>query len=203
MKLYAELPGHRFRQAWGDAAMAGWSALWIWLGMHVHDLVQSLAAAGNLLVEAGTDLERNASSVQDSVVRVPIVGSFLQERFDGLVEVGRSLRRSGMSQLETVNTLSLWMGFLVASLPILAVLWIWGTRRSRWVRDATAAVRLRSEPANLYLFALRAATTRPVSDLQSPAALKAIRSFHNGDYGPLAGVELRRMGLRAPGEPPA
>ncbi len=196
LKLYAELPHQRLRQALGDAAVAVWSAIWIRLGMHVHDLVGSLASAGHLLVEAGTDLERNASSVQSSVVRLPVVGSFLKQRFDGLVDVGVSLRQSGESQLETVNSLSLWLGTLVALLPILVVLWMWGTRRVKWVRDASAAVRLRSDPANQYLFALRAVTNRPISDLRSAGALQAIRSFQDGEYGPLAGLELRKMGLR-------
>lgn len=198
MKLYAELPQRRFRQLAADAAVLGWTGLWVLAGMRVHDLVGSLASAGNLLIEAGTDLEENTSSVQGTVARVPVIGSFLQDRFDGLAGAGRSLRESGMSQVETVESLALWVGFLVALLPIMLVLWAWGTRRMRWIRDATAAARLRSDPANLYLFALRAVVTAPFPELGSRASLEGIRSFHDGDYRPLADLALRRMGLRSP-----
>lgn len=176
--------------------MALWSFLWIRVGMHLHDLVGELASAGRLLIDAGTDLERNASSVQGSVVRVPVIGNFLKQRFEGLVGVGESLRQSGVNQVETVDSLSLWLGTLVALLPILVVLWIWGIRRVRWIRNASAAARLRSDPANLYLFALRAVTTRPIWQMRSAAELRAVRSFHDGDYAPMAGLELKRMGLR-------
>lgn len=197
MKLYAELPGRRLRQLTDDALLAVWSALWIMAGRQVHDLVSSLEAAGNLLIEAGTDLERNTSSVQGTVQRVPVIGSFLEERFDGLVGVGRSLRQSGMSQIETVDALAWWLGFTVALLPILLGLWIWGSRRVRWIREASAVDRLRPDPANAYLLALRALATLPISNLSTPAARSAVSSFHDGDYGPLADLELRQLGLRS------
>lgn len=198
MKLYAELPARRLRQVAADAALAAWAALWVLAGRQVHDLVGSLAAAGNLLVDAGEDLERNTSSVQGAVLRVPVIGSFLKERFDGLVGAGRSLQESGMSQIQTVESLSWWLGFVVALLPILLGLWIWGTRRLRWMREASAVDRLRADPANAYLFALRALATRPMSQLSTPAARAAVRSFHDGDYSPLADLELRQLGLRSP-----
>lgn len=205
MKLYAELPARRLRQVFGDAAAAAWAAFWSWSGIHVHDLVASLAAAGHLLGDAGSDLEGATSSIQDSVVRVPVVGSFLEQRFDGLAGVGASLRRSGSSQVGTVESLALWLGVLAALLPILMVLWIWGTRRLRWIRDATAAAHLRSDPANQYLFALRAVSTRPIWQLRSAAELEAVRRFHDGDYAPMARLELVKLGLREPnpaGRPP-
>ncbi|HEX2053746.1 MAG TPA: hypothetical protein VHJ78_08500 [Actinomycetota bacterium] len=201
MKVYAELPGRRLRQLLGDAALAGWVGLSVAAGRRVHELVSSLASAGNLLVDAGTDLERNTSSVQGAVLRVPVIGNFLKERFDGLVGAGRSLRQAGMNQIETVNSLALWLGCAVALLPILLGLWIWGTRRLRWVREASAVSRLRADPANLYLFALRAAATRPIKDLSSSAGRAALTSFQSGDYAPLADLELQQLGLRAATRP--
>lgn len=201
MKLYAEVRARRLRQVFGDAAAGAWAWLWIWFGIHVHDLVASLAVAGRLLEDAGSDLEGATSSLQDSVVRVPVVGSFLEQRFEGMVGVGASLRRSGASQVETVESLAMWMGVLVALLPVLMVLGIWGTRRLRWIRDATAAAHLRSDPANLYLFAFRAVSTRPIWQFRSAADLEAVRRFHDGDYAPMARLELVKLGLREPAAP--
>ena len=196
MKLYAELPTQRSRQAIFDVIVLVWCALWIRIGMYLSDLVDKLSAAGRLLVDAGQDLEGNASSVQGAVVRVPVLGSFLKERFDGLVGVGQSLQDSGNSQLRAVETLSLWVGIVVALLPILLALTVWLWRRASWIRDASAAARLRDDPENLYLFALRAISNRPLTELRSKTAREAIRAFHSGDYGPLARLELREMGLR-------
>jgi hypothetical protein len=196
MKLYAELPQRLTLQALFDVIVIVWCWIWIRVGLYIHDLVGRLSAGGRFLIDAGQDLEKTASSVQGNVVRVPILGSFLKERFDSLVDVGQSLQDSGMSQLRTVETLSLWLGFVVGLLPILLALWIWTSRRTGWIRDASAAVRLRADSENQYLFALRAITSRPLTELRSPAAREAIRAFHAGDYAPLARLELKEMGLR-------
>ncbi|HYN99003.1 MAG TPA: hypothetical protein VEU28_04955 [Actinomycetota bacterium] len=196
MKLYAELPAQRSRQAFLDLFFVAWCWAWIRAGMYLNDLVERLSAAGQMLVDAGQDLEDSASAVQGTVVRVPVLGSFLKERFDGLVGVGRSLQDSGRSQIETVDTLSMWLGIIVALLPILLALWIWLNRRAGWIRNASAAARLRSDSENLYLFALRAISNRPLTELRSASAREAIRAFHAGDYAPLARLELKEMGLR-------
>lgn len=196
MKLYAELPTQRFRQAFFDLFVLAWCWMWIRIGMYLNDLVEKLSAAGRLLIDAGQDLEDIGSSVQRTVVRVPVLGSFLEERFDGFVGVGQSMQDSGNSQVETVDTLSLWLGIIVALLPILLALTVWLWRRAGWIRDASAAARLREDPENLYLFALRAISNRPLTDLRSKEARQAIRSFHAGDYAPLARLELEQLGLR-------
>ncbi len=196
MKLYAELPTQRYRQAFFDMFMAAWCWAWIRVGMYINDLVEKLSAAGRLLIDAGEDLEGATSSVQGTVVRVPIIGSFLKDRFDGLAGVGQSLQDSGNSQVATVDTLSMWLGIIVALLPILLALTVWLWRRAGWIRDASAAARLREDPENLYLFALRAISNRPLTELRSKDARQAIRAFHAGDYAPLARLELREMGLR-------
>ena len=196
MKLYAELPTQRYRQAFFDLFLVAWCWAWIKVGMYLNDLVEKLSAAGRLLIDAGRDLEDTASSVQGTVVRVPVLGSFLKERFDGLVGVGQSLQDSGNSQVNTVDTLSMWLGIIVALLPILLALVIWLSRRAGWIRDASAAARLREDSENLHLFALRAISNRSLAELRSKEAREAIRAFHAGDYAPLARLELKEMGLR-------
>ncbi|HEU4867511.1 MAG TPA: hypothetical protein VFV09_07265 [Actinomycetota bacterium] len=196
MKLYAELPTQRSRQAFFDLFLVAWCWAWIRVGMYMNDLVEKLSAAGRMLIDAGKDLEGTASSVQGTVVRVPVLGSFLKERFDGLVGVGQSLQDSGNSQVATVDTLSSWVGVIVALLPILLALTVWLWRRAGWIRDASAAARLREDPENLYLFALRAISNRPLTELRTKDARQAIRAFHTGDYAPLARLELKEMGLR-------
>ncbi len=196
MKLYAELPSQRYRQVLFDGLAVVWCYLWIRAGMFLNDLVDKLSAAGRLLIDAGQDLEDTASSVQGTVVRVPVIGGFIKDRFDGLVGVGESLQESGASQVNTVDTLSTWVGIVVALLPILLALTVWLWRRAGWIRDASAAARLRGDSDSLHLFALRAIANRPLADFRGREARDALRSFHSGDFGPLAYMELEQMGLR-------
>ena len=53
MTWYAETSSKRTAQQLGDAAVAAWTLLWLWIGNAVHDAVRQLAAPGRELEEAG------------------------------------------------------------------------------------------------------------------------------------------------------
>ena len=53
MRIYAEKPGHAFRQLFSDLVVAWWIGLWVWIGMRIHDLVNKLAGPGRTIEEAG------------------------------------------------------------------------------------------------------------------------------------------------------
>jgi hypothetical protein len=94
-----------------------------------------------------------------------------------------------------VHDLALWLGVLVAAVPVAALLVMWLPGRVAWAREAGAASRLRMGGADLELFALRAVANRSLRELyrvtNDPAG--ALRS---GDYAGLAALELRSLGLR-------
>lgn len=195
MKLYAELPGARIRQLTGDVFIVLWIAGWVWVGRFVHSLVQKLAAPGRLIEGAGSDLAKNAGGVDARVSEVALIGKFLKEPFESLERVGRTLQDAGQDQQSAVQTLALWLGVLLALIPILFALYVWGARRWKWVREASAADTFRTGDQAMRLFALRAIATRPLSELRR-ATPDPAGAYASGDYASLALLELNELGLR-------
>jgi hypothetical protein len=198
VKLYAETAGLRARQLLGDLAVVAWTAAWVWAGVTLYRLVDKLAVPGARLEQAGGGFAGDVAEIQQKVGRVPVVGGELQGPFGRLAGVGQTLADAGATQQQVVHQLALWLGVLVAAVPIVALLLAWLPRRVAWAREAGAAGRLRLAGADLELFALRAVANRPLRQLRrvTPDPAGALRA---GDYEALADLELRALGLRVGG----
>ncbi|HEX2374048.1 MAG TPA: hypothetical protein VHO93_08705 [Actinomycetota bacterium] len=196
MKLYAETAGLRARQLLGDLAVLAWTAAWVAAGLTLYRLVEKLAAPGARVEQAGSNLAADVAEIQQKVGRLPVVGGDLQDPFGRLAGVGRTLADAGATQQEVVHQLALWLGVVVAAVPIAVLLVAWLPRRVAWAREAGAAARLRLDGADLQLFALRAVANRPLRELHrvTPDPAGDLRA---GEYEALADLELRALGLRA------
>ena len=197
MKLYAETAGLRARQLLGDLVVVAWTAAWVWAGMTLYRLVEKLAVPGARLEQAGGGFAGDVSEIQQKIGRLPVVGDQLQDPFGRLAGVGQTLADAGATQQQVVHQLALWLGVLVAAVPIAALLVAWLPRRVSWAREAGAASRLRLAGADLELFALRAVANRPLRQLHrvTPDPAGALRA---GEFEGLAELELRALGLRVP-----
>jgi hypothetical protein len=198
VKLYAETAGLRARQVLGDLAVVAWTAAWVWAGVTLYRLVERLALPGARLEQAGGGFAGNVAEIQQKVGRLPVVGGELQGPFGRLAGVGQTLADAGATQQQVVHQLALWLGVLVAAVPIVALLLAWLPRRVAWAREAGAASRLRLAGADLELFALRAVANRPLRQLHRVTTDPA-GALRAGNYEALADLELRALGLRAPG----
>jgi hypothetical protein len=196
VKLYAETSGLRARQLLGDLATLAWTAAWVWAGLTLYRLVERLAAPGARLEQAGGSFAGDVAEIRQKIGRLPVVGDDLQNPFGRLTGVGQNLAAAGATQQEVVHQLALWLGVVVAAVPIAALLVVWLPRRVAWAREAGAASRLRLAGAELELFALRAVANRPLRELHrvTPDPAGALRA---GEYDALADLELRALGLRA------
>ena len=196
MKLYAETAGLRARQLLGDLAVLAWTAAWVAAGVALCRLVEKLAVSGARVEQAGSDFAGDVAEIQQKVGRLPVVGDELQDPFGRLAGVGRTLAAAGVTEQEVVHQVALWLGVMVAVVPIVALLLAWLPRRVAWAREAGAASRLRMDGADLELFAIRAVANRPLRDLHrvTPDPAGALRA---GEYEALADLELRALGLRA------
>jgi hypothetical protein len=196
VKLYAETSGLRARQLLGDLAVLAWTALWVWAGLTLYRLVEKLAVPGARLEQAGGGFAGDVAEIQQKVGRLPVVGGELQGPFGRLAGVGQTLAEAGATQQAAVHQLALWLGVVVAAVPIVALLLAWLPRRVAWAREAGAASRLRLDGADLELFALRAVANRPLRELHrvTPDPAGALRA---GEFEALADLELRALGLRA------
>lgn len=195
MKIYAEVPRFRNRQILQDVALVAWGYIWIRIGIHVKSLVDRLAGPGESIERAGDGFAATLFDISSKVDDVPGVGGILQAPFDAAGEAGLALERAGAAQQDVVYSLALWLGTLLALIPISYVLYKYLPDRLRWVREATAADRIRIDAADLHLFALRAVVRQPLYELNrvcdDPAA-----ALQNGDYEPLAKLELASLGLK-------
>ncbi len=200
MKLYAETAPRRARQLAGDLLVLAWTAAWVLAGRGLYLLVEKLAAPGRAVERAGTAFATDAGEIQQKVARIPVVGGELRDPFGRLGGVGRVLAEAGMTQQQVVHELALWLGVLVAAVPVVALLVVWLPGRVAWAREAGAASRLRMGGADLELFALRAVANRSLRELYrvTPDPAGALRA---GNYADLAALELRTLGLRPIGPP--
>lgn len=196
MKLYAENELVRSRQILLDAAVAAWIYIWIRIGMFVHDLVASLAHAGRLVEDAGSRFASSVEGVGEDVGGVPLLGDALQRPFSFVAEGGRTLQQAGADQQEIVLTLALWLGVLLAVIPIGYALLKWLPGRIAWMREATAASKIRMHERGAYVLALRAAVNRPLHQLRR-AEEDPGGALLEGRFERLAALELAELGLEA------
>ncbi|MQA99638.1 MAG: hypothetical protein GEU78_05005 [Actinobacteria bacterium] len=195
MKLYAEVPRHRTQQVLNDIFIALWVIVWVRVGVIVHGLVDKLAGPGRSVERAGRRVADGAANVSGDVSDVPLVGDDLASAFDRLSDAGGFLRDAGQSQQDAVHALALWLGVLLALIPIILVLIVWLPPRIRWIAEASAANRIRLDAEDLHLFALRAIARRTLNELRS-AAPDPAGAYASGNYEPLAALELDALGLR-------
>jgi hypothetical protein len=203
MKLYAEVGSVRVRQIAADAAVAGWTVLWAWAGVTVAGLVARLGAPGEAIGRAGRDFAGRLRDAASAARDLPVVGDALRSSFEAAARAGVGLARAGAEQADVVGTLAVWLGALLAAIPILLILLRHLPERVRWMQEASAARGLRATSADLELLAMRAIATRPLAELRR-ATRDPAGAFASGDFEPLAALELRSLGLRTEGaHPPA
>ena len=175
MKLYAELSRVRARQIIYDAAASATAIAFVLLGVVLYRLVAIAAALGEAVEDVGS-----------AVGRVP-----------GLRGVGSALTESGRLQQAAILDLALLVGLSVAVVGVMVVLLWYLPRRLAWIREATAAVRLREDPTALHVLAHRALTRRSLSRIVSAIPYPGAALTTGNDLA-LAGIELEALGLRAP-----
>jgi hypothetical protein len=197
MKLYAEVGSVRARQIATDAGMIVWAGAWVWAGAMVRGVIGRLAEPGEALERAGVGLRGPFTEAARRVATVPVVGEALQASLEAAAGAGQGLQRAGAAQVDAVHAAALWLGVLLAVIPVSLLLLRYVPGRVRWMREASAAHGLRITAADLELFALRAVATRPLAELRrvtpDPSGALAAR-----DFSALASIELAHLGLRPP-----
>lgn len=194
MKIYAETANYRSKQLFADAVTTAWIVLWVRVGLHINELVNRLAAPGRAIENAGSDFADTLGDASREVADVPVVGGVLRVPLETAAGAGRVLQDAGQSQHDVIHTLAFWLGLVIAIVPICYAIYQWLPWRTRWIREASAAHKLRIDADDLELFALRAIATRSLQELRRVAPDPAA-SFAAGDFEPLAALELKRLGL--------
>lgn len=199
MKLYAEMPRFRNKQMLQDLALLVWAYIWIRIGLHVKGLIDRLADPGATIERAGSGFAGTLFEISSKVGEVPVVGGALEAPFNAAGEAGRVLERAGSAQQDIVHAIAIWLGVLLALIPISYVLYKYLPDRIRWIREASAAAGLRIDAADMHLFAIRAVARQPLYELKRVTADPA-GALQNGDYEALATLELASLGLKVPAD---
>lgn len=200
MKIYADTPALRTRQALGDLACLAWVAGFVLLGRFVTGLVDSLAGPVGNLRSAGVRLGDAMRTAQDGVDDLPLVGDTLKEPFRGAASTGDGIVHSSDSLVAQIHTVATWTGLLVALVPIVLGVGWWAGKRLAFVRTASLTQRFIDADADLDLFALRAIANQPLARLDA-VSHDPVGAWRDGDLDvirSLAALELRDLGLRPP-----
>jgi hypothetical protein len=194
MKLYGETRFFRYRQVATDIGLVVWIVVWVRIGIFMEDLIDSLSGPGETIESAGSGFSSTMADVAERISGLPVVGEALQSPFEAASDAGLRLQDAGQGQQDLVHRIAFWIGFLFAAIPIALVLIRYIPGRLSWIREASAAHRLRIDSSDLQLFAMRAITNRPLHELRR-ACKDPAAAFAQGDYEPLARFELASLGL--------
>lgn len=199
MQWYAETPVRRSRQVVGDLLVLVWVIVWVLIGRWTFDLVSLLAAPADPLRSAGTTVQGRFNEVASRISEVPLVGHRLTGPFTGAADAGGSLVQAGDSLETAVNRVAWLLAILVAIVPILLVAGAYLALRVTYLRRVTAIARMREAPGTAELLALRALVTQAPATLAQvhPDSLEQWRGGDPDTVAALAGLELRRLGLRS------
>jgi hypothetical protein len=127
-----------------------------------------------------------------------LVGKALAGALHSGSDAGLKLADAGRWQVDAVGNLALWMAVILIAIPVVFLLATWLPLRWRFVRRASAGVRLRRlGEAGHDLLALRALATQPLPRLAEAGEVSAgWRDRDPAVIAMLARWELERLGLR-------
>ena len=198
--FYASHPPRLARQLLGDVLAIALAVAAVRAGTWVDDQVGKLGQAGNALEDAGNSFSGALSDAADQVGKIPGVGDNLQKPLEAAAGAGHDVASAGQSFQDGVGHLAFGLGLATAVIPLLIVLW-WLVRRTRWVREATAARRLLAYGVDASLFALRALSHQPlrrIAGLAKRLDLDPVDGWRQSNpvaVTALAQLELRDLGM--------
>ena len=194
---YASTPGRLLGQLFSDAAVAGWTTIWVLVGMAVHGAIATIASVGRQVQDGATGVAGNLSSAGDGVDDVPLIGRGLSAPLRAASEAALDIAGAGRSLESTATWLAWVLALAVAAPPILAVAMPWVFLRVRFVRRKWSALTLARTPAGEQLLALRALANRPLRKLVA-VSMDPVIAWRRDDavaVRGLADLELRSAGL--------
>ena len=181
-----------------DLAVLVWMVGWVVLALLVGREVRDLRELSDTVVVAGVAVEDTGDLV-DSLGSVPLVGGQVGQVAERVREAGRSAQASGHESRSSIDDLSVLLALAIGLVPTLPLLGLYAPLRIAWARDARSVRRALalhgSDPVVLELLARRALLTRPYEQIRAVTS-DPFRDLEQGRFGPLAELELRRLGVK-------
>ncbi len=198
MVLYSDYSATRTRQIVGDVIAIAVAAVVIAVAASVAAAIRALGAFGRDLEAAGLDFQSGLTDAAESLGDIPLIGDGIRGPFDLAAGAGGSVAEAGRQQQAFVELIATTTGWLIALLPLTVLALGWLLPR---IRFAVRKRRLRAMIAGgmtADTLAARAVARAPLRQLVAvhPDPAAAWRSNDPGLVRALAGVELRRSGIR-------
>lgn len=199
MTLYSDYSGARVRQIIADIIGVIAVVVVISIALSVAAAIRSLGAFGRDLETAGLDFQQGLTEAAENLGDVPLIGGGIRGPFDLAATAGESVAQAGRAQQALVEGIAVGAGWAVAIIPLLILALVWVAPR---VRFALRSSRLRSLIArgmSADTLAARALARAPLATLAAvhPDPAAAWRAQNPEVVRALAGIELRRAGIRA------
>lgn len=199
MSLYSDYPAVRTRQIIADGVGLVLVIVVVSVAAAVTATIRALGAFGRDLEQAGLDFEAGLSDAAETLGDVPLIGDGIRGPFDAAAGAGAGVAEAGRAQQAFVEAVALGVGWSVAVVPLVLLALIWVLPR---VRFALRSSRLRSMIArgmSADTLAARAVARAPLHELAvvHPDPAAAWRANDPAAIRALAGLELRRAGIRA------
>jgi hypothetical protein len=181
-----------------DAILVLWVVAWIAIGLAVARDVRNLTALSDTVVQAGTAVGETGRALR-ALDGLPFVGDRIGRVAGQIDAAAAQAVRSGRESRDSVQSLSVLLGFsvgVIPTLPILAMYVPFRISRAREVRAIRkAAVRAQGDPMFEEYLAHRAVENLPYHRLREITP-NPWRDLEEGRHSVLADAELDRLGLR-------
>jgi len=198
MRLYPDTADDRGRAVAKDALVILTVIVLAWLGLKVHDAVDSLAVLGSGVHDSGAAIQDGFGKAADAVDGVPVVGGDMGDALRGAGEdTGGNVAQAGSDGEQKVHDLANLLGFLMFALPASILLVTTMPGRIRQVRELNATGRLldTSSEERRRLVAMRAAFSLPATELARHTR-DPIGDLAAGHYDALIDAAYDDAGLR-------
>jgi hypothetical protein len=197
MRLYPDTPDDRGRAVARDALVLLTLIVLAWLGLKVHDAVDSLAVLGSGVHDSGVVVQDGFDKAADAVDGVPVVGGDLGDALRGAGGgTGGKVAQAGSDGEERIHHLANLLGFLMFAIPAGLLLVTTLPARIRQVRELNATERLldTSTEERRRLVAMRAAFSLSATALARHTR-DPLGDLENGRYEPLIDAAYDEAGL--------
>lgn len=203
LKFYSEVGTARTRELMTDLATWVWVALWVAIGLRIHDAISAFAEAGRVLQGGGRNIQGAGAQLGDALNGVPLIGVGIDSLATGAFDTaGAPIVQAG----QELEALLIFVARLLALLVVAVMLVPWLARYLPWRAERLATVRaahraIRRAPVDVSSATMqRALATRAINRLSYPDLLEytsdPFGDYAAGHYGRLAKAELASVGLR-------
>ncbi len=194
---YSTRPVRLLAQLFSDVTVTIWTAIWVFVGLAVHDAIAVIGKAGRQIETGSRGVADNLASAGRGAHHIPLLGDAVSKPITAAADAALDIAGAGHSLHATASWLSVLLAVAVASPPILAVTMPWLFLRIRFFRRKWTVSTLATTPAGQQLLALRALANRPPRRLTAVSTdpVGAWRVADPDAIRGLAALELRSAGI--------